>query len=725
ELGYTLEDLPHPRGQILVKTDMTVPGYFNDPEATREAFTEDGFWRSGDIGEMLPNGQLRIVDRVKSIFKLSQGEYVAPEPLEHLFCQSPLVLNCFVYGQFDWDHLLAVAVPQTATLLAHPQCPLDSSSSSSSSFPFFAPWVAELILQDIRRLAVEAGLPSFKAPAALLIDAQPFSFERGFVTASMKLKRVELIRHYQQQLVDLHLSLISPSFSSSSLGLAEELALLIDRCHGTSGADQTRHYQQLDHLLRGRALLATDSLQTMQVLLHLRARYHVDISFQHFFQADAITLCQLLTTSSSDISTLSLMDSQLTADWCDSESSSFEPELDQKLDQKLDQELDLQELEAWDVLITGGNGAIGSHLTWQLLKERANKPSAPGPRIICIVRAATDALAFERIKASLRALNPQDSPQLGLLLPALTVYAGDVAEPRLGLPAEVYQQLQASVGRVYHLAAQVNWNLPYSLLRAANVQGTLSVLDFCRGTPQHLLLYVSTVSVAESLQIAGPSRRSLAAVQTMDGYSQSKLIGERYLFKAIHSSSSFVNAVVFRPAMITGNSSSGLSNPTDLVPRFLKGITELRCYPAGTSRRQDMLPADLAASILIRASPLRRGQVVAIADPEGISFDDIGVHASDFLASRSLPPLEPLPYPAFRSRLLASPSNPLFPFLASLFSEHQFQAGLPEPLRFSFSSSSYQSLLHSHPPPPHRQLIQSYLAWSINHDARSTSTVQP
>lgn len=63
ELGYTAADKPHPRGEILVKSSQIIQGYFKDSKTTAEMFTEDGFFRTGDIGERFPDGTLRIIDR--------------------------------------------------------------------------------------------------------------------------------------------------------------------------------------------------------------------------------------------------------------------------------------------------------------------------------------------------------------------------------------------------------------------------------------------------------------------------------------------------------------------------------------------------------------------------------------------------------------------------------------------------------------------------------------
>ena len=88
EMNYTSKDRdengnPKPRGEILVRGPNIIKGYYKADEKNKETFTKDGWLMSGDIGEITyPGNRLKIIDRKKNIFKLSQGEYIAPEKLE-------------------------------------------------------------------------------------------------------------------------------------------------------------------------------------------------------------------------------------------------------------------------------------------------------------------------------------------------------------------------------------------------------------------------------------------------------------------------------------------------------------------------------------------------------------------------------------------------------------------------------------------------------------------
>jgi len=84
-------------------------GYFKNAEKTAEALV-DGWMASGDVGVINPNGSIQIIDRAKNIFKLSQGEYIAPEKLENVYIQSPWIMTPWIYGDSLRDFICLVAV---------------------------------------------------------------------------------------------------------------------------------------------------------------------------------------------------------------------------------------------------------------------------------------------------------------------------------------------------------------------------------------------------------------------------------------------------------------------------------------------------------------------------------------------------------------------------------------------------------------------------------------
>jgi fatty acid CoA ligase FadD9 len=96
DLGYTVDDQPYPRGELLAKTTQMFSGYINDPQQSAAALTHDGFFRTGDIVELRSSStytepHLDVIDRTKNFFKLAQGQFIAPEYLQSLFIQSSFV----------------------------------------------------------------------------------------------------------------------------------------------------------------------------------------------------------------------------------------------------------------------------------------------------------------------------------------------------------------------------------------------------------------------------------------------------------------------------------------------------------------------------------------------------------------------------------------------------------------------------------------------------------
>ena len=111
DLGYFRTDRPHPRGELLVKSDGLFPGYYKRPELTAEMFDDDGYYRTGDVVAETGPDQLVYLDRRNNVLKLSQGEFVTVSKLEAAFGDSPLVRQIYVYGNSARSYLLAVVVP--------------------------------------------------------------------------------------------------------------------------------------------------------------------------------------------------------------------------------------------------------------------------------------------------------------------------------------------------------------------------------------------------------------------------------------------------------------------------------------------------------------------------------------------------------------------------------------------------------------------------------------
>uniref|UniRef100_G3Q4M6 Arachidonate--CoA ligase n=1 Tax=Gasterosteus aculeatus aculeatus TaxID=481459 RepID=G3Q4M6_GASAC len=189
-------------GEVCVKGPNVFQGYLKDPEKTAEALDADGWLHTGDIGKWLPNGTLRIVDRKKHIFKLAQGEYIAPEKIENIYTRCDAVAQVFVHGDSLQAYLVAVVVPDPDFLSSWTKRTLGLEGSYQDLCGRAE--VKAAIFEDMVRLGKEGGLKSFEQVRSIYVNTELFSVENGLLTPTLKAKRNEMRQHFRGQIEDLY-----------------------------------------------------------------------------------------------------------------------------------------------------------------------------------------------------------------------------------------------------------------------------------------------------------------------------------------------------------------------------------------------------------------------------------------------------------------------------------------------------------------------------------------
>ncbi|XP_074816161.1 long-chain-fatty-acid--CoA ligase 5 isoform X5 [Natator depressus] len=188
-------------GEVCIKGPNVFKGYLKDPEKTAEAIDKDGWLHTGDIGKWMPNGTLKIIDRKKNIFKLAQGEYIAPEKIENIYIRSAPVAQVFVHGESLKSSLVGVVVPNPE-VLAKFAAKLGIKGSSEEIYKNSV--LKKAILEDMVRVGREAGLKSFEQVKDIYIHPKMFTIEQGLLTPTLKAKRTELSKYFQTQLEALY-----------------------------------------------------------------------------------------------------------------------------------------------------------------------------------------------------------------------------------------------------------------------------------------------------------------------------------------------------------------------------------------------------------------------------------------------------------------------------------------------------------------------------------------
>ena len=175
-----------PEGEVQIKGPMNMLGYYRNPELSREAFTEDGFFRTGDRGEIDSLGRLRLVGRIKDEFKTSKGKYVAPGQIEKLLAVSYLFESVAVFGDgLTAPFAIAVLAPPLRKKQSNPEDRADIETKLTAELD-----------------SVNSKLEHHEQLRFIVISEQPWTVDNQLLTPTLKVRRVALEQRLSPRFAD-------------------------------------------------------------------------------------------------------------------------------------------------------------------------------------------------------------------------------------------------------------------------------------------------------------------------------------------------------------------------------------------------------------------------------------------------------------------------------------------------------------------------------------------
>jgi thioester reductase-like protein len=322
------------------------------------------------------------------------------------------------------------------------------------------------------------------------------------------------------------------------------------------------------------------------------------------------------------------------------------------------------------VLVTGATGFVGAHIVAAVLRDTS-------ATVYCLIRAADGDPA--RAHARLQSALEQYDLWSGDLVSRLEVVVADISLPSLGLAPATFARLAASVGQIYHAAADVDWIQPYDALRTANVAGTRELLRLACTGPAKAFHFVSSLGVCYNTSSNAPATETEDPLDGLAGlhlgYAQSKCVAEALVREAGRRG---LPVTIFRPALVSGDSRSGVSNADDLISLFIRGCIRMGAAP-DLDWAMDSVPADFLARSMVALSEHARsgGSVYHVANSSPRHWRECVL----WMRVRGYP-IELLSYGEWTKRLKvagASPDHPLYGLRSFFLSTVSDQDGLSLP----------------------------------------------
>lgn len=209
DVDYEIGTVGHPlpgvkvriddNGEILVKAATVTPGYYNNPDANAKAFTDDGYFRTGDAGHFTPSGALVLTERVKDLFKTSNGKYIAPQMMESRLAENKYIDEVAVIGD-QRKYVTALVVPNLSQLRRWAQkegIPSEDSVALCADSRTVA-----FMMSQIN--PIQSDLAEYEKIKKITLLPHHFSIMNGEVTNTMKVRRPVVNERYAKEIEKMY-----------------------------------------------------------------------------------------------------------------------------------------------------------------------------------------------------------------------------------------------------------------------------------------------------------------------------------------------------------------------------------------------------------------------------------------------------------------------------------------------------------------------------------------
>jgi fatty acid CoA ligase FadD9 len=580
ELGYFSTDQPLPRGELWVKPTLEREGvmnYYKDEVNSKENYDAEGYATTGDIVELNPKTRkIKIIDRRKNFFKLAQSEFVAPERVENILLQCPLIYQIWIYAESIQSYVVGVVVLKDNT---YEEFRKEKGISDTDEQLSTNVELIQRVLRALKEVGEKGSLRPYEIPKAIKIDHNRFTVQNGLQTPSFKLSRASLVKRYREEMRELYKSTNDIMQHQIQQQIADLVANDLNIEIGDGKATPLVE-------------MGVDSVKATKLLNEIKERFKVEVPISVLYNNAA---------------SINAIGEYVMKQQQGQEVKVDKPKYDWFSESTLPSEVveaikshqyEKKNRDGASILLTGVTGFVGAFLLNELLAQKENH------KVFCLIRtkekqekAFMSPEAMKRLEETLTEYQLWNSVRehLDRVIPV----AGDLEVENFGLTESDFDMLCQEVSIIYHNGARVNGILPYETLRASNVIGTKTALKIASKHHLKLFCFVSTLSIFNGNSHDDFSETAAISTDNLSfvgGYAASKRAAELLVKNA---SEAGLPTVIVRLGTITGHSITGATNMAQYISKVLHTCLKLKIVPDVAEVTIDMTPVNFAASAIV------------------------------------------------------------------------------------------------------------------------------